>query len=547
MTLRALIRKTDAALAAGQSQFRGRVLRGAVHLRPENGYSGLVVLEAESRRSGGAGDAELLSSATAWEWVRRHREPVAIDISLQRLEPLDKSSTPSETLPGWVGRTRQHLSARQVTHLLCLPIRAIRGQVHGMLTLELCDPMGAGQRLAVWDSHGAQLQLIADVAAPFLALLPASEDTQPQPDALLPVIGARMAPIVRILSAFSRSSGTVLLRGATGTGKSHIARWCHENSPRKSGPFVVATLNTLPEHTREGELFGWTRGAFTGAVSRHRGLVERAEGGTLFIDEIDKADLTAQGKLLRLLEERRYQVLGDERDRLADVRFIIGSNANLEEAVAEGRFLEDLYFRINVLPVQLPSLSERRDEIGGWGAFMLGRIHRDQGGSGATSLSEGATSLLATRPWPGNLRQLYSVVFRAYTLASLESIEGGGVAVSREQIELALGLDASRDRLPVTAAIASVAEAFIDEAQRRATLGEALDIEHTRALRGAVLDAATRRLGSVRDAFTLFGLEGRLKGGNHLKTFRREWERVVDLYQDFGAPSPPQPSEDSLQ
>ena len=163
--------------------------------------------------------------------------------------------------------------------------------------------------------------------------------------------------------------------GPTGAGKSRLARWCHSRSQRKERPFEAVDLMTIPEDMQMAELFGWKRGAFTGAVSDHAGCIARAEGGTLFIDEIDKLSLKSQAGLLSFLETRDYRRLGDPASaQKADVRLIIGTNADLKKSVEAGEFREDLYYRINVLPVHLPPLADRADEIPAWG-----RLWRSEG------------------------------------------------------------------------------------------------------------------------------------------------------------------------
>jgi DNA-binding NtrC family response regulator len=290
---------------------------------------------------------------------------------------------------------------------------------------------------------------------------------------------------------------------------------------------------------REGDLFGWRRGAFTGAQTDHRGRVTQAEGGTLFIDEIDKLDLTAQGKLLRLLEERRYTVLGEDRERRADTRFIVGTNANLEAEVAGGRFLEDLYYRVNVLPVEVPPLRSRSDEIPGWTRHMAAAI--EVRGGPAAELTPDALALLVSQPWPGNLRQLQSVMVRAVALAAAGA--RGPVVVGAEPVLRALGMDLRHTAGPepgLPGALREAAAAFLREnTQRRTQELAPLDLELVQALRGAVLVSAVQGAGGdARRAFVELGLEGRLQGGNHLRSLRREQERLVELCGVLGVPVP---------
>jgi DNA-binding NtrC family response regulator len=351
-----------------------------------------------------------------------------------------------------------------------------------------------------------------------------------------------MAGVVRTLSAFSRFDETLLLRGATGTGKSHLAAWCHARSARARGPFIVADLRSGADGLGDAALFGWKRGAFTGAVADSRGAVAQAEGGTLFIDEIDKLDLTAQGRLLRLLEERRYRAIGEERERTADVRFIVGTNADLEGAVSQGRFLRDLYYRVNVLPIEVPSLSGRRDEIRPWARRML-RIAGESGAVLSAAFNDAAEDLLEAQPWPGNLRHLHSVVVRALAFCLADTTDPAQAdappcEVSERHVRRALSLDRSEPpgvEGSVKDALGTVSRAFVTEAQRRRRAQEpSLDLDLTEGLRGLVLQAARERIGETREAFSLFGLDQQLRGGNYLRTWRREVERSDELLAALG-------------
>ncbi len=335
-----------------------------------------------------------------------------------------------------------------------------------------------------------------------------------------------MEPVVAMLRMFAGLDEALLLRGPTGTGKSHLARWCHAQSPRSCYPFVVVHLHALPDGLREGELFGWRRGAFTGATQDHAGAVQRAEGGTLFIDEVDKLPLSTQAGLLRLIEDRRYQAMGDGRERVANVRFMVGTNAPLEAEVAAGRFLEDLYYRIHVLPVEVPPLAERHDELREWALLAIGRHDVD--------LSEAAERALRAYSWPGNLRQLHSVAVRAYAFARGES--AGKVLISEAHVQRSLAMERRLGQESAISALRGAAQAFVTESQTRALAGRgALDSELAEAFTGLVLEAAVARFGGEREAFLHFGLEERLKGGNHLKSLRREQERVSRLCAALGS------------
>lgn len=284
------------------------------------------------------------------------------------------------------------------------------------------------------------------------------------------------------------------------------------------------------------ELCGWRKGAFTGAVRDAPGAVARAMGGTLFIDEIDKLSLKAQAGLLQLLESRKYRTLGDTgREQRADVRFIVGSNASLLELVGHGRFREDLYYRINVLPVKLPSLDERRDEIGDWARFMVQRRHRESVPGGSAHVSDGVERILSMRSWPGNLRQLDNVVRRAYALALMSHPPGSAEIVLEDRHFLrALSYEAGGGKRSLVETMQSAAVAFVEEAERLEESGACLDLEHADSLRGFVVAAAVERTGSRDAAFRMLGKTQQVQNRNHHKMLRREIDRVDALCKAIG-------------
>ncbi len=502
--------------------------RGLVHLRPSLGYRGLVVREVGEA----LGDEPPAASSTAWRWIEQGGPPTVLDVSLSCFWGLDGELLERDT--GDAFRSRSALLARAATHVLVLPLRHA-GRVFGMIAVELACERAVGGRFDAFASEGHALKLVGDLASPYLSSLRSPALSAPVEGAL-PVVGDAMREVVGLLATFARFEETVLLRGETGTGKSHLARWCHDRSPRAPHPYVVVQVHALPEHLREGELFGWKQGAFTGASRDHEGCVQRAEGGTLFLDEIDKLPLEAQGKLLALLEERRYHALGDPVERVADVRFVVGSNVDLEQAVEDGRFLRDLYYRINVLPVALLPLRERRDEVGGWALHLLGRLHERHADSADVGVTEEAVRLLRAQPWEGNLRQLHSVLVRAYAFASVHTLGAPRVEVGEPDVRRALSLERRGPASPLLDAMGEAATAFVDLAVARQEAGdEALDLDHGAAFTGVVLEVAVARLGDEKEAFRLFGLEHRIKGGAHLKTLRRERDKV-DALRDVVEP-----------
>lgn len=201
---------------------------------------------------------------------------------------------------------------------------------------------------------------------------------------------------------------TVLIGGETGTGKELVARAIHASGPRSQGPYVALSLIALPSETMTGELFGYEAGAFTGASKRHVGYVERAHHGVLFLDEIAETPLDVQAKLLRFLEEREFERLGGTRTLSVDAQVIAATHADLEALVEAGKFREDLYFRIKVHEIHVPSLAERRDDIPLLVEHFLA-LHRQQGRAGLSVAPE-ALDALAAYSWPGNVRQLRNVI-----------------------------------------------------------------------------------------------------------------------------------------
>ncbi len=542
LTLRATL---DAATQAVQgSRWPGaRLLRVLVHLRPLGGYRGLRVLEAGQQGSVEVSVLPFVPSASAWRWVETHRSPVAIDVGLALVQPLSTPRTEpfvDEAMTGEEGRafaseeSRQRLLGRECSHVVLFPLRTPGGGIDGAIAVEVACEAAIGEPW-LWPGAEGALQLIADLSTPYLLNLPLREEERVE-DPLLPVVGLTMAPLVRTLRVFARQNETILFQGPTGVGKSRLARWCHERSARAASPFVLVDLQTVPEDVQMGELFGWRRGAFTSAVADNPGLVARAEGGTLFLDEIDKLSLRAQSGLLHLLEERRYTAMGDTgRERSADVRFLVGTNVDLAAAVREGRFREDLYYRINVLPVRVPSLRERADEVPAWAAFMLERRHTEQGGVGRAVIAAEAALKLASLPWPGNLRQLDNVVRRACSHALVEHGDQPGEMVLRERhIDAALAAEATGGDVSLPGALRAAAAHFLDEAERRHASGQPWEAERAEILRSFVVLTALQRYGDVDRVFRVLGHEALIKHRNHHKVLRRELARVGELYAELG-------------
>ncbi len=225
----------------------------------------------------------------------------------------------------------------------------------------------------------------------------------------------RMKGVLELIEAVAGTESTVLVQGESGTGKELVARLLHERSARASRPFVAVNCSAIPETLFESELFGHIKGSFTGAVSDKPGLFQAAEGGTLFLDEIGDLAAGSQAKLLRVLQDGSYKRVGDPRAAAADVRIIAATNRNLREEVAAGRFREDLWYRINVVEIDLPPLRERGEDLPDLVAFLLerfGRKHR----RGPFTVDEAFLAHLRRHSWPGNVRELENVLERAVIL-----------------------------------------------------------------------------------------------------------------------------------
>ncbi|WP_224364702.1 sigma-54-dependent transcriptional regulator [Hyalangium versicolor] len=547
LTLRALLLIAEEALEASRFARQGRILRGVVHLRPADAYRRLAALEREAAETcppdekslllADGPQVALLASASAWRAVVEHGCAVSIDVGLGTLQPHQESArrlASSRYTASFTQESQQRLLSREATHVCVLPLRMAGGRIDGMIALEANCMAALGQDF-IWRETSPQLQLAVDLAAPYLTGLAPHPGSAPETDDFLPVVGASMASLVGVLRIFSQQEETLLISGPTGAGKSRLARWCHERSQRHQGHFESLDLMMVPEELQMGELFGWRKGAFTGAVRDNPGFLARANGGTLFIDEIDKLSLKAQAGLLHVLEERTYRTLGDAAsEHRANVRFIIGTNADLTESVRRGTFREDLYYRINVLPVRVPSLDERRDEIGAWARYMLARHHKEKNPAGVVRLSPEAEQRLEQSAWPGNLRQLDNIIRRAYTLALVQ--QGGAtqeLELREPHIQQALTYEGGKQSSLVEA-MSQAARAFVLEAQRRRA---PLDIDFAESLRGFVLAEAVQQVGRD-EAFRLVGRESLVKSRNHLKALRQELKKAEALCTEVGQPVP---------
>ena len=283
-----------------------------------------------------------------------------------------------------------------------------------------------------------------------------------------PNIVARSPKMQEVLATVERvapTNSTVLLGGESGVGKDLIARAIHEKSRRASGPFVKINSSAIPENLLESELFGYEKGAFTGAVTSKPGKFELADKGTLFLDEIGDVPAAIQVKLLRVLQEREFERLGGTRTVKVDVRLLAATNRDLRAALEEGTFREDLYYRLNVVPIDIPPLRERKEDIPDLANLFLARFAKDSGRQ-LSGISPAAMQILAGHYWPGNVRELQNVIERACALAA-------GPELSADDVQLDVprhraGAGANERFLPEGMTLDQWEDEMIREALKRA-------------------------------------------------------------------------------
>lgn len=551
-----LLRTSLAMAAEGLKQVSSphdvRLLRAMVHLRPAGGYRGLMVLQFGQEEATALDREELMPSTTVWRLVEQYNTSVSLDVHLGEAQPagqprvslgsLVREVRPlPQALP--VESSRLRLLQRDTTHLLAIPMRVVHNEVVGMVSLEAHSESHLGGEFP-WHLVSEQLELLAQLASPYLSLRPSRPRSSTLADQLLPVVGESMVPTFSLLKCFAMQEETVLLLGPTGSGKSRIAEWVHRHSKRADKPFVRASLSNDPEQLQQSRLFGHIKGAFTGAVAHSCGLLEEAEGGTLFLDEIDKLSRHAQVSLLGLLENRTYRPLGSSREKRADVRFLVATNRDLRAMVEEGTFLLDLYFRINVLPIHLPQLRARSDELVGWAEYFLTSFRRANGiGSGAVRLAPEAVQALHDHDWPGNLRELDNVLRRAYIMGMMSASSEEDFLLDGATLRWAclLGNNGINPTLPNTyhpllARMVLLAREYVEEARRSRTNGSLLGLELAEQFPGLVMAAAADAMRGRKAAFSLFGLEKQLENRNDARIFERMVSGFVNALQKHQLP-----------
>ena len=275
-----------------------------------------------------------------------------------------------------------------------------------------------------------------------------------------------MASLFEMVRAIAPTSSTVLITGESGTGKELVARAIHGLSARAEGPFVSVNCGALTETLLESELFGYVKGAFTDARQSRKGLFEAADGGTLFLDEVGETSLAMQVKLLRAVQERKIRRVGGTDETEVDVRVISATNAPLEELVKQKRFREDLFYRLQVIPVRTPPLRERREDIPLLAEHFTERFAR-QMGKGVAKVSEEAMRLLRAFHWPGNVRQLENVIERAVALETTEAVLPERLPENIRQPDRSEPLPAIGDGFSLDAFLLSVEARLLHQALER--------------------------------------------------------------------------------
>jgi len=279
---------------------------------------------------------------------------------------------------------------------------------------------------------------------------------------------ARMGEVFETIRKIADSPSTAMITGESGTGKELVARAIHFNGNRTGKPFISVNCGAIPEALMESELFGHVKGAFTGAIANKVGLFSAADGGTLFLDEITEIPPLLQVKLLRAIQEREIRRVGDTRDLKVDVRLIAASNRDLEEAVAEGVLREDLFYRLNVIPIQLPPLRERREDIPLLVTHFIQKFGK-QLGKDVRAITPEGLAVLERHHWPGNIRELENVLERAIVLGAgdLLGVESLPESVRRERPVKGLDVELPEEGMDLEAALDALERRYLQRALER--------------------------------------------------------------------------------
>ena len=314
------------------------------------------------------------------------------------------------------------------------------------------------------------------------------------------IVGAspKMHEIYKMIGQVSPSDVTVLLRGESGTGKELLARAIYQHSLRSQQPFLPVNCAAIPDTLLESELFGHEKGSFTGAISRRIGKLEQCQGGTIFLDEIGDMSLSTQAKLLRVLQERSFERLGGMETVRVDIRFIVATNKDLEKAIADGEFREDLYYRLNVVSITVPSLRERREDIPDLVTYFLKKFNRDLRKT-VVGITPSAMEMMTSYGWPGNVRQMENVLKRALVLCQGEWILEDQLLLEKEVEKREAVEDLGKK------SIESILDILFDELSRAPQPSQELDMISILE-KGLILRALQKTQGNQVQAASLLGI-----------------------------------------
>ncbi len=532
------------------------VLRITLYVRAEQDFRAIISLEEDGSKP----TQEVFSSMTMWRWIKERQKPLWMDTTLGLLSSFeDDEVVEFDDLTGGSEEVSGHTSLlallqRDATHMVLLPVSDLDGDVCGMVVIESCCEQDVGLS-GMWSGENTQeLLLWVDLYSPkVLSLLDDSDDVvvddlakvNELQDQWLPVVGESMRRRMSMLQAFASQDETLLLVGETGVGKSRLARWCHERSSRQGSAFEVIDLSSIPESMQIAHLTGWRRGAFTGAVQDVQGALERARGGTLFIDEVDKLSLETQASLLQLLETGQFSPLGARGGlKLARVRFIVGTNVDLMNCVRSGTFRQDLYYRICVLPMEIPALRGRRDEIVRWASYMFARA------LGSTSqqkveIPDDVKRALESRSWPGNLRQLDNLVRRVVALSGghRSLATRGSFVVDSRSVEQALEMEGEHQGVGpgedldarLLQGLERVSRDYISLALKRLDEGgmNGLHVDMLEAVKGLAYERAFVVGRDRMEGLSLLGKEQLAKHRNDRRAMAKELQKVDELRENL--------------
>jgi Nif-specific regulatory protein len=382
-----------------------RAERGIVFLRPSDESE----MQVANARGLGSTDLEDLSTFS--------RSVVARAAYGQTVHTMDVGQDPSLS-------SVQSIIVHEIKSVLCVPMKS-RDEILGVIYLDTRKKtqLFTDKERTFVESFASQAAIAIENARVFGRMREENTRLRRESESRFPeLVGASgpMRQLHKLMTGVLDVDCTVLITGESGTGKGVIARTIHAHGARRGGPFLTVDCGALPETLLEGELFGYKRGAFTGAERDRVGLLEEANGGTLFLDEITNTSISVQARLLHVLQEREIRRLGENQTRRVNVRVIAATNADLPSLISQGRFRQDLYYRLNVVSIAAPPLRDRREDIPLLVASFLERYGRD--GKSARMIGPGVLKSLQDHQWPGNVRELENLIERILVLSRREVI-----------------------------------------------------------------------------------------------------------------------------